>query len=87
MDYFLHDFWWNTFLVVFWALDFQGLGAGLWETWGRVKKEKNVWCMKAVDNLMLLIQLSKINTTAFEKTVCLWGIFFGIYWMADGNVI
>ena len=29
----------------------------------------------------------KINTKAFEKTVCLWGIFFGIYWIADGNVI
>ena len=43
--------------------------------------------MKAIDKLMLLIQWVKINTKASDKTVCLWGIFFGIYWMADGNVI
>ena len=50
MDYFLRVFVEYFFGGFFGVLDFQGLGVGFWETWGKVKKEKNVWCIKAVDN-------------------------------------
>ena len=60
----------------FWTLDFRSFGCWTLGELGE-RKKKTYGGMKAVDKLMLLIQLFKINTKAFDKTVCLWGIFLG----------
>ena len=74
-------------MVVFWALDFQGLGCWTLGDLGKGEERKKRMVYESCGQFDVTDTIIKINTTAFEKTVCLWGIFFGIYWMADGNVI